>query len=487
VNFRPEDLLALAPEIVLSSGALLLMLTEVWLRGGRRGYQPVVAAAFALAAFGFCLRGGPPGPVMGGFAVSDGFSAFSGAVVCVGLLLAIVQGAGFLRARSAERGEFYALCLLAAAGLSLMTRGSDLLLIFVGLEIAAVATYALVTYLRLGAGPGEAAFKYFLLGAFSSALYLYGTALCFGAAGTTSLAGIARSAGSPMLQAGLALVLAGMAFKVAAVPFHMWAPDVYEGAPTPVSTFLSVAVKAAAFAALLRILWIGFGSGGLAGPIHWQPALQGLAILTMVLGNLMALTQRSVKRMLAYSSVAQAGYLLVAVAAGATASARDEASQGLLVYLAAYTVTAAGAFGAVALLESQEPDAIRPWDLERFAGLARQQPVAAACIAVLMLSLSGIPPTAGFIAKLLVFRSAVHAGLIPLAVIGVLSSAVGLGYYLRVIVAMYFQPEVANLVRAPRNLLLELALVGTAAVVVWLGVNPDPLAAAAAAATLFAG
>jgi NADH-quinone oxidoreductase subunit N len=267
----------------------------------------------------------------------------------------------------------------------------------------------------------------------------------------------------------------------------MWAPDVYEGAPTPVSSFLSVAVKTAAFAALMRILMVGFGRPSPPGPSSWLPAVEGLAILTMVLGNLMALTQRSVKRMLAYSSVAHAGYLLVAVAAAASGTARGAATQGLLVYLAVYTLTAAGAFGAVALLESQEPGAIRPWDLERFAGLARNQPVAAASIAVLMLSLSGIPPTAGFIAKLLVFRSAVDAGLIPLAVVGILSSAVGLAYYLRVIVAMYFQPEVGNLIRAPGNVVLDLALAGTAGAVLWLGISPGPLTAAAAAAGLLAG
>jgi NADH-quinone oxidoreductase subunit N len=385
-----------------------------------------------------------------------------------------------LRPREAERGEFYALLLLAASGMCLLVQGNELIFIFISLETMSIATYALAAYLRADQKSTEAAFKYFLLGAVASALFVYGSALCYGATGHTQLAGLVQAEPTTLLRAGLAFILAAFAFKVAAVPFHMWAPDVYEGSPTPVTAFMAVAVKAAAFGALLRIVVVGFG------PEIWQPLVATLAILTMLGGNLLALTQRSVKRMLAYSSIAHAGYLLVAVVAAGKLHA--EATQALLFYLATYTAAASGAFAAVALLERIDTEGPQAWDLDRFAGLAQRRPVAAAAIAVLMLSLGGIPPTAGFMGKLLIFRSAVDAGQVVLAVIGVLSSLIGLYYYLRVVVYMYMRPpSVASADVTPRTMWGDATLLIAAAAALWIGIGPGWLSAAAAASTLFGG
>jgi NADH-quinone oxidoreductase subunit N len=486
VNVPWTDFGGLSPTIALAAGAMVLLLTEVFLRGEHRGYQGVLAAASATIAgllyvqLGLTLTAGGPRLLFGGAAVIDGFSCFAGAVICVGLLLTTLSSGPFLRARDAERGEFYALLLLAGSGMCLLVQGNELIFIFIALETMSIATYALAAYLRADPKSAEAAFKYFVLGALSSALFVYGSALCYGAAGHTQLNALAQVHAGTLLRAGLALIVAAFAFKVAAVPFHMWAPDVYEGSPTPVSSFMAIAVKTAAFGALMRILVVGFG------PEIWQPLLGALAILTMVGGNLLALTQRSVKRMLAYSSVAHAGYLLVAVVAAG--KVRAEAEQGLLFYLAVYTATAAGAFAAVALLERLDTDGAQAWDLDRFAGLAQRRPVAALAMGVLMLSLGGIPPTAGFMGKLLIFRSAVDSGQVVLAIVGVLSSLVGLYYYLRVVVYMYMRPPAVALTDLPpRAVWGDTALLISAAVVLYIGIGPGWLSAAAAASGLFAG
>ena len=488
--FSTQDLAALSPVIALSVGAMLLMMTEVFLRGERRAYQAgVTAAASALAFFLYLNLGASvaakPYALLGGFAVIDGFSCFAGATICAGLFLTALLGTSFLHSRAAERGEFYALCLLAAAGMCLLVQGSDLLFIFIALETMSIATYALAAYLRAESRPTEAAFKYFLLGAVSSAFFLFGAALCFGASGHTSLAGIAAAPQTPLLIGGLAFLLVGFAFKIAAVPFHMWVPDVYEGSPTPVTAFMAVAVKTAAFGALLRVLLVAFGHSGIAGPERWSPVLSGLAMLTMLGGNLWALSERSVKRMLAYSSVAHAGYLLMAVVAGGHPATRSEATSALLFYVASYTAAAAGAFGAISILERLSPEGPQPWDLDRFAGLAQRKPWAAVAMTVLMLSLAGIPPTAGFMGKLLVFRSAVDAGEVGLAVVGVLSSLIGLYYYLRIVVYMYFRPAPQLSPAAPASWSSNLALITSAAATLWFGVLSGPLTAAAGAAGVF--
>jgi NADH-quinone oxidoreductase subunit N len=504
-NITSADFLPLWPALVLSMAGILLLLSEVFLSAtktegeGVRTYQALLSVAASVLAGGIALAliFEPPRPVFLGFAVLDPFSSFLTAVVCLGVGLTALLADGFLRTRQAERGEFYALILFAGAGMSLLAMSSELIMLFVSLEVMSIATYALAAYLRKGPRPTEAGFKYFILGAFSSALFLYGAALLYGATGSTYLNAVGVELGrifaDPtsdrrlVVYCGLALVAAGLSFKVAAVPFHMWAPDVYEGSPTPVTALMSVAVKAAAFAALVRVF--------LVVGRHVDPAMpvllfSTLAILTMVVGNLLALPQRNVKRMLAYSSISHAGYLLIGVtalfvpqakaglpgvtvlAAGARADQAD-ALKAILFYLLTYTLTTVGAFGVVGALERREDETRGfAWDVDRFSGLAQRRPGWAVAMALFMLSLGGIPPLAGFMGKLLVFRAAVDSGLIMLVVVGVLTSAVGAYYYLRVVVYMFMRPPPEQATLPGPQWGTELVLAFTAVAVVLLGVAP---------------
>ncbi|MFZ5468690.1 MAG: NADH-quinone oxidoreductase subunit N [Myxococcota bacterium] len=500
------DFLPVLPAVVLSLGALVLLLTEVFLSTPSRSYQPVLAVFTSTAAGAFALAGAsePAHPVFLGLAVHDAFGSFLTLTVCVAVGLSCLLAAGFLRHRNAERGEFYALMLFAAAGMSLLAVSAELITLFINLEVMSIATYALTAYLRRGRRPAEAGFKYFLLGAFSAAVLLYGAALLYGATGTTRLSELpgplsaALSSQPALVYCGLLLLAAGFAFKVAAVPFHMWTPDVYEGAPTPATALMSAGVKAAAFAALVRVfLFLGRGVDPQVPFLFFST----LAFLTMVGGNLLALPQRNVKRMLAYSSIAHAGYLLVGVAAlfsrpageGAPLSflqptpllgayvppgGLGDAFKGILFYLLGYTVTAVGAFGTLAALERREDeDRGTSWDLERFSGLAQRRPGWAVAMTLFMLSLGGIPPTVGFLAKLLVFRSAVDAGLMVLVIAGVLSSAVGIYYYLRVVVYMFLRPAPEGAPAPERHWTTEAALLLATVGVMLLGILPGPVSA----------
>jgi NADH-quinone oxidoreductase subunit N len=476
-GFPTRDFVALVPVAILTLGAIALLLSEVFLVSGRRGYQAVLTVIFAAAA-GLCAAWMPPvGAVFGRQGVADNFSAFVTVIVCGGLALSALVGAGWLGARDAERGEFYALATFGAAGMSLLGMASDFLVAFVAIETMSLATYALAAYMRRGRRPAEAAFKYLVLGAISSGLFLYGAALTYGATGSTLFSELARGGGSPLHLAGLALVAAGVAFKVAAVPFHAWTPDVYEGAPTPVTAFMAAGVKTAAFAVLARI-FLGATGAGPAVAAGLGAIISALAVLTMLFGNLLALPQRSVKRMLAYSSIAHAGYLLVGVVSAAVAGARDKALAGILFYLAAYSATAIGAFAVVGAIERRTRGDEEPadsWDLDRFSGLARKHPALAFAMAVFLFSLAGVPPTAGFVAKLYLFQAAVGAQLYGLAVVGVLTSVLGAYYYLRVIVYMYMRPaegETETLSTAGTTLALGAAV----AVVVVLGLVAEPVA-----------
>ena len=479
--FPTRDFVALVPVGILTLGAIALLLSEVFLVSGRRGYQAVLTVVFAAAAAIAAIALQPAGPIFGGQGVWDRFAAFVTVTVCAGLALSALVGAGWLHARQAERGEFYALATFAAAGMVLLGMATDLLVAFVSIEIMSLATYSLAAYLRRGKRPSEAAFKYLVLGAISSALLLYGASLVYGATGSTLFARMGEGAGRTLYVAGLGLVAAGIAFKVAAAPFHAWTPDVYEGAPTPVTAFMAAGVKTAAFAVLARIFLFS-QSGGVEHT--FSSILYWLAILTMIFGNLLALPQRSVKRMLAYSSIAPAGYLLVGVVSSAVPGARPVALSGVLFYLAAYTATVIGAFAVVGALERRAVGDDEPadaWDLARFAGLAKRRPALAFAMAVFMLSLAGVPPTAGFVAKLLVFQAAVSAQLVSLAVVGVLTSVLGAYYYLRVVVAMYMRPA-EGAEEAPASPALSVAIALALAVVVWLGIGPEPVAALARSA-----
>jgi len=486
-GFPTTSFAALLPVAILTLGAIALLLSEVFLVSGRRAYQSVLTVAFAAAAAVAAVVMPRPGAVFGGQAAADGFSVFVTVIVCAGLALSALVGAGWLEARQAQRGEFYALATFAAAGMVLLGMATDFLVAFISIEVMSISTYALSAYLRRGQRPSEAAFKYLVLGAVSSALFVYGASLLFGATGSTLFSMLAQGQGSGLYLVGMGLVLAGISFKVAAVPFHAWTPDVYEGAPTPVTAFMAAGVKTAAFAVLVRI-FLGAEAGAQPqGAAAFGGLVSTLAVLTMLLGNLLALPQRSVKRMLAYSSIAHAGYLLIGVVSAAAAGARDAALSSLLFYLAVYTATVIGAFAVVGVLERRwqagaagEP--VDPWDLSRFAGLGRKRPALAFAMTLFMLSLAGVPPTAGFFAKLYLFRASLGAGLELLAIVGVLTSALGAYYYLRVVMYMYMRPAEGEEVEGLRAPSMGVALLVAALAVVFLGVVAEPLVRLAAAA-----
>ncbi|HSM93460.1 MAG TPA: NADH-quinone oxidoreductase subunit N, partial [Anaeromyxobacteraceae bacterium] len=335
----------------------------------------------------------------------------------------------------------------------------------------------------------EGAMKYFMVGAFATSVLLYGMALIYGAVGSTSLSEIARQAShvasAPLFIMGVLLILVALGFKISAVPFHMWAPDAYEGAPTPVTAFMATTVKAAAFATLIRLESTAFVRPDLAyGSSGWATICAWLAVLTMTLGNLAALRQDNVKRMLAYSSIAHAGYLLVGVLAASVAGAREKALSGILFYLASYTASAIGAFAVVGAIEKKarlDDEPGEAWDLARFSGLARRHPGLAFVMTVFLLSMAGVPPTAGFIGKLYVFQAAVGAELYGLAIFGILTSAMGAYYYLRVVVFMYMRPA-EGAEEAISSPALSFALAAAAIAVVVLGIGADPLLRIAQAA-----
>ncbi|MGH7319630.1 MAG: NADH-quinone oxidoreductase subunit N [Candidatus Rokuibacteriota bacterium] len=386
----------------------------------------------------------------------DPFALFFNAIFCVTTGLVLLLSVGYVRRRGIEVGEYYVLVLFAAVGMMLMASALDLLVIFLGLELMSLSLYVLAGFFRTRAAGNESAMKYFLLGAFASGFFLYGIALLYGATGTTSLPRLAealaaRGAGRDLLiLAGLGLLLVGFGFKTSAVPFHQWAPDVYEGAPTAVAALIATGSKAAAFAALLRVL-----VALRVLEANWATLFWVLAALTMTVGNVIALAQGNLKRMLAYSSVAHVGYMLVGLTAGA-----GSGGPAVLYYLVVYSFATVGAFGVILLLEregregsggSEAADRRRrdrmeeAVDLPAYGGLAARHPILALALAVFMLSLIGMPPTAGFVGKFYLFSAAIGEQFYWLAVIAVLNSVVAAYYYLRLIVFMYMrEPDVAD-------------------------------------------
>ena len=475
MTFQPPALIAvdywaLGAVMALSAGAMLLLLLEL-IPVGRDSGRSALVALLSLAAAGtsvFNVREARRS-LFGGMFVHDGFTVFFTLLFCAVGAAAVLQSWDYVKRTRINHGEYYALLLSATLGMILMAASSDLITIFLGLELMSLALYVLVGFRRTRLDSSEAALKYFLLGAFASGFLLYGIALLYGATGTTNLGTMGMFlAGSPlsdnpMLLMGGLLVLAGLGFKVAAVPFHMWTPDAYEGAPTTVTGFMSAGAKAAGFAGLLRVVLTALG--GLQA--EWRPLLIWVAILTMTLGNVTALLQTNLKRMLAYSSIAHAGYLLVAVAAGG-----PEGGSAALFYLAVYSVMNLGAFGVLALLGREQEERVRLSDL---AGLGARHPALALAMTLFMLSLGGIPPTAGFMGKVYVFSVAVKAGLVPLVIVGVLNSVVSIFYYLRVTVAMYMQEPQGEPVEIAWAAPAILAVLAMAALTLWWGVQAHGL------------
>lgn len=484
------NFIALAPPLIVITTALLVLLLDLAVANKRvLGYLGLVGVATA-AGVSLAIWGRAP-LAFQMMAVSDGYSLFFNLVFLATAGLSLLVAIDYLGRNDLQRGEYYALLLFSTSGMMIMAAATDLIVVFLGLEIMSVALYILAGFNQGQLASAEAAMKYFILGAFASAFFLYGAALTYGATGSTNLSriGIWLSGSGvplkadPMALIGLGLLLVGFAFKVAAAPFQWWTPDVYQGAPTSVTAFMSVGAKGAGFAALVRVLHFAFG--GLDYSVDWIVATAVLAALTMTVGNMAALVQKDFKRMLGYSSIAHAGYILVGVAAAGDAGVR-----GILFYLLAYAFMNVGAFAVACVVERRGEFSTVLGD---YAGLSQREPFLAAALAVFMLSLTGIPPLAGFWGKLFVFRAAVEADLSWLAIVGVINSAISAFYYLGVVVQMYMRSP-AEYVQSPRvgvneekgavSIKLD-AAIGTA---VWLamlvtiavGVWPGPVAKLAA-------
>ncbi len=466
------DFSTILPVTILTAWASLLLLADLFLPRERKGSTALLAALGLALTLGVTLAqsGQEFAPGFGSMVVRDGFSSFLNVLFLLTGLLGIAVSHGYNRRMGIERGEYYPLMLFSVVGMMLMAQATDLIVVFLALELLSFPLYVMAAFAYPKPQSEEAGLKYFLLGAFSSGFVVYGIALTFGATGSTDLAYILASvstgaASLPLLTAGAGLILVGFAFKVAAVPFHMWTPDVYQGAPTSVTAFMAAGAKTAGFAALLRIFGMAFPA--LAADL--APVMAILAALTMILGNVVALAQTDIKRMLAYSSIAQAGYILMAFAPFVDESARTMALAGGLFYLVAYTLASFGSWGVVIALERAEDKGLQISD---YNGLGRKHPLLGAAMAVFMLSLIGLPPTLGLVGKIYLFRAVIEGGLAWLAVIGALTSVISAFYYLRIVVNMFMregQPQVE------REWWLEFAIGLTAIVTVILSLYPFPL------------
>ena len=442
------DLRTILPTILLVTWGCLLLLVDLFIPRGRKGWTAFLAAVGLAAALGVTLaQAGLNISAFGGMVVLDGFSSFLNVIFLASGLLAIAIAYGYLKRMGLERGEYYTLILFSISGMLLMAQATDLIVVFLALELLSIPLYVLAAFARPRSDSEEAGLKYFLLGAFASGFVVYGISLVFGATGATALGGITAAVAAGtftryLLLIGAALILVGFGFKVAAVPFHMWTPDVYQGAPTSVTGFMAVGAKTAGFAALLRIFVTALPSLD----IDLVPVLWGLAALTMIVGNIVAISQTNIKRLLAYSSIAHAGYILMAFVAFGNPKVASDAVASALFYLVTYAITSFGTWAAVIALE--KPDG-KGLEISDFAGLGRKHPLLAAVITVFMLSLTGMPPTLGLVGKFYLFRTAVEGGYIGLAIIGVLTSLVSAYYYLRVVVVMYMHEGDTETSREP--------------------------------------
>jgi NADH-quinone oxidoreductase subunit N len=437
----------------------------------------LVGAALALAATRYLAI--YPGAAYSGLIRADSFSLFVHLIVIGVAFLAILGSTDYLKRENLDAGEFCALILFATAGMGVMAGAHELLTAFIGLEMSSIASYVLASYRRDEPRSNEAAMKYFLLGSFATAFFLYGIALSFGATGSTHLdmmTPLANDSSHVLLKIGLGFIFVGLAFKVAAAPFQLWTPDVYEGAPAPVTAVLSTAPKAAAFALALRIM-----ASVDAAPGLWFWALWAAAVLSMFVGNLSAIVQTSVKRMLAYSSIAHAGYILAALAAAAATDHPEAGIAAALFYLVSYAVVKLGAFLIVAHLGGTGE---RHEKIEDFAGLARRQPAMAACFSVFLLSLLGLPITAGFLGKFYIFNAALESNLIWLAILLGLNSVLASYYYLRVMVAMYMREPKQEIDVEPVPWTLSIVLWISAAGTIYVGLFPARIIDFAAKAAL---
>ncbi len=474
------EYLPLVPQLVLVVAGMLIMLLEPITTSEHKSRLGQIAiVATAIAAYGLKLQWNPhPRAIFHGMFLVDGYTYFFQWLFLVITGISVLISMRFNERESINRGEYYALLLFACSGMSLMAASGDLILTFVGIEILSVATYILAGFKRNDVRSNESSLKYFLLGSFATAFLLYGIALIYGSAGSTNYLAIREFAslqgGVQITMAiGMGLLLVGFGFKVALVPFHAWAPDVYEGAPSPVTAFMTVGPKAAGFAALVRVLVQALPSLGR----DWTAILWIVSILTMTLGNVVAVLQTNVKRMLAYSAIAHAGYILVGVVANSRTG-----FGAVLFYLVVYTVMNLGAFSIVLSLSHTGDSRV---NLDDYAGLGRKAPFAAAALSLFLISLAGFPLTGGFIGKFYLFSAAIQRGFVGLAVIGVLNSLISVYYYFRLMVIMYMsepregQPD-PDPISLPVMAIVAIGVVG----ILWLGVDPAMILNLAANSTL---
>ena len=463
------DMRLLVPEMTLICVGLILLLLDLVVR--KKEVIAVVGIAGTLVAlygtyklYGFY----EPQAAFAGMFVLDGYSNFFKLIFYLNVILTICISLKYMAIEKASFGEYYALLMFATTGMMIMASAADLIILYLGLELMALSTYILAGFTRKQPRSNEAALKYFFLGAFSSAFLLYGISLTYGLTGTTNLKGIAEAItalninGNPIVYLGLIFIIVAFGFKIALVPFHMWAPDVYEGAPTSVTAFMSVGPKAAGFAVLGRVLFDAFAGM----QVQWSAILIPIAVLTMATGSIIALAQTNIKRMLAYSSIAHAGYMLLGIITGT-----HEGLTTTINYLMIYLFMNIGAFAVVIMLRSE---GFQGENLEDYMGLSKSHPLASALMLIFMFSLAGIPPTAGFVGKFYVFMETINAGYVYLAIIAVIFSAISAFFYLRVVMYMYMKDPVkeVTLTNSPS---MSIALAVTAMMVLIFGIFPSVL------------
>jgi len=474
------DFNSILPIITVLLWALLLLIADLWIPQKRKGLTALLAAIGLAAGIGLSLAQiGQSALTFKGMIMLDSFAVFLNIIYLFSGILAIGLSYDYLKRMDIERGEYYVLMMFSIAGMMLLSQAYNLIVVFLAIEFLSIPLYILAGFARPRLESEEAALKYFLLGTFSSGFLLYGIALIFGATKATGLEGILASLNGGetnlvLFVAGAAMMMVGFGFKVAVAPFHEWAPDVYQGSPTPVSGFMAVSVKAAGFAVLLRIFLTAFPSlSAQLVPVVW-----GIAALTMIVGNLLAINQTNLKRLLAYSSIAHAGYLMMAFVSASNPQQTGQAVASMLYYLVAYGLTTFGAWAVVVSLEQAEGKGL---ELEDYAGVGQKYPWLGVAMLVFMLSLSGIPLTIGFWGKFFLFRTTVQAGFTELALVGLLTSLISVYYYLRVVVYMFMRPGEP---RVRRDSWLSLVAVGAAVAVVLLSILPSRLLEMAAQAVL---
>ena len=472
-----SDILLNAPFAIVVLTTLVVLVLE-----STRGTRPNISSwtsigGLSLAACAAVLNLGASAETFGGMLQSGGIADYYDALFCIAAVLTILFSRNYFERQNYHRGEAYILILFASLGMMVIAAANDLIMIFLGIELMSICLYVLAGLFRHRDRSNEASLKYFLLGAFATGFLLYGIALIYGSTGSTNITLIRtafpRISHDLLFLTGSGLLLAGFAFKIAAVPFHMWAPDVYEGSPTPISGFMSTGAKAAAFAALITVFSRVFGPS--ENPLHQIIAL--IAAASMIAGNVIALAQSNIKRLLAYSSIAHAGYMLVGLAAGTT-----DGQIGVMYYLAVYALMNLGAFGIIGALEMENDQNLM---LEDYAGLSERQPLLAVCMAVFLFGLAGVPPLAGFFGKYYVFLAAVKAHYVWLAIIGVLASLISAYYYLRIIVIMYFEKSKAEPAPVAVPVTVRWALIFCAALVLLFGLFPSVIVQTALRVFLF--